>query len=74
MKTEYKYFRMEEVPTEGKTRRFNVVSKSDGGLLGEIKWHGPWRQYCLFSEYTIWNTGCMQDVLHFLAQLKRERT
>lgn len=32
--------------------------------LGELKWHGPWRQYVFESEPNcIFNVGCMTDVI-----------
>lgn len=62
--TEYLVFA--EIPHSmhgGKTRRWQVLSKSSGTLLGRIKWHGPWRQFTFFPEGdTIFNVGCMVDI------------
>jgi hypothetical protein len=39
------YIEFKEVPTTTKTKRFEVVSKTDGSKLGEIRWHSPYRKY-----------------------------
>ena len=52
----------------------NVESKSSGALLGQIRWHGPWRQYCFMPEpRTIFNVGCMADIEHQIGELMAER-
>ena len=45
-----KYLEFEQIPYEGKTKRFEVISKLHDVLLGEIKWFGRWRQYAFFPE------------------------
>jgi len=43
-------------------------------LLGEIRWHGPWRQYtfqpCGKGE-PIFNNGCLQDITDVLTELNK---
>ncbi len=77
MKTEFQYIRMVEEPNPGKkTRRFAIVNKHQDVELGQIKWYGAWRQYCFFPTpecETIWNFGCLVDVMNFLKELKEER-
>ena len=73
MKTEYKYIYFHE--TEKKTKTSVYACRSFRGVdLGTVKWYAPWRQYCFFpSEDTIFNAGCMGDVLHFIDQLHKGR-
>jgi hypothetical protein len=60
---------------EGKTKRLVIVSKRHLMILGEIKWHGPWRQYCFFPSpaHTVWNKGCLDDVQVVIKALMDER-
>lgn len=68
------YLQIREVPTQSKTKKWEIFSKSSGAHLGTIKWFGAWRQYCFFPErHTIWNTGCLEDVNKFIAAHKNER-
>jgi hypothetical protein len=49
----------------GKTFTWDIFS---GALLiGQIKWHGPWRKYCFFPEGdTLWDKNCLQEVCGFI--------
>ena len=41
-----------------------------GDMLGEIKWHGAWRQYVFFpSENTMWNSTCLENIQKFLKEI-----
>jgi hypothetical protein len=63
MTTSYIAFSEMHVPGR-KTTVTDVLSKRTGRLLGQIKWYGPWRQYCYFpSVHILLNKGCMQDVI-----------
>ena len=68
MKTIYKYINFVEVESKGKTSVWMCLSK-DAYKLGEVKWYGPWRQYCFFPENAIFNKGCLEDVNDFIKQL-----
>ena len=60
---------------EGKTKRLVIVSKRHLYILGEIKWHGPWRQYCFFPSpdaHTVWNNRCLDDVQVVIKTLMAE--
>ena len=68
------YIRFDETTPKPKTKVYSVVNKKSGYRIGEIKWHGPWRQYCLFPEdETIFNNGCMHDIIEFITKLMEER-
>ncbi len=59
----------------GKTRVYSVDSLSSGSRLALIKWYGAWRQYTLQPEPdTIWNKGCLQDVIGFVDLLMESRS
>lgn len=50
-----------------KTHRWEIRSKSQGSILGWVRWYGPWRQYCFFPcEGTIYNNGCLESITQFL--------
>lgn len=65
-----------ERPDRKKTKTFRVDSNWDGSNLGEICWHGPWRQYCFFptNQYdTVWSHDCLAELEQFLNALREER-
>jgi len=68
------YLIFKQIPFDGKTKRFEVISKSRGDVLGRISWYGAWRQYTFSpSTNTIWNKDCLKDIQDFLMQLMEER-
>ncbi len=75
--SQYLVFR--EARATGKTKRWDVMSKTGGYRLAQIRWHGAWRQYCFYPEpTTVWNVGCLGDVQNFIdhqmALRKKART
>ena len=69
-----KYMEFDKVGDTGKTEIWNVIAKSNKFILGQIKWHGPWRQYCFFpSPYCVFNNGCMSDIQEFIKELHAKR-
>lgn len=44
------YIEFKEIPTKTKTKKFEVISKTDGSKLGEIKWQTSYRSYALFVK------------------------
>lgn len=57
-----------------KTEVWMCWSKNDGSFLGEVKWHGAWRQYTFHTHCrwnTVWNTECLQDLSNFVANMTR---
>jgi len=69
-----KYLKFKQVPYEGKTKRFEVISKKHGYSLGRISWYPQWRCYTFSPAYpTTWNTDCLEDIQIFLQQLMDER-
>jgi len=73
MKTEYKYIYFIWLKNKPKTSVWHCRNQGSNDLLGEVKWYGPWRQYCFFPEMaTVFNNTCLDDVNHFMSQLKRQ--
>lgn len=69
----YIYFE-DETPYGRKTKILLVRTRSADVVLGEIKWYGPWRQYCFFpSRETIFNKGCMETIIAQVDELMAER-
>lgn len=61
--TTYLTFRLSSLSPSKKTEVVDVVSKSSGDVLGQIRWWGPWRCYTLQPEpNTIWNVGCLEQI------------
>jgi hypothetical protein len=82
------YIEFKEVPTTTKTKRFEVVSKTDGSKLGEIRWHSPYRKYSFqvtskvyedkivrgyVLDTKIFDTTCMDEISAFIKKLMEER-
>lgn len=71
---DYKYITMLKIEDKPKTSVFAVESKHED-QLGIIKWFPRWRQYCFFPEDDcVFSKGCMDDINHFMEQLKTLRT
>ena len=69
-----KYLEFDYVGSTGKTDIWNVLSKTSGYILGQIKWYGAWRQYCFWpSPQTIFNPQCMLDINQAIKQLMEAR-
>jgi len=69
-----KYMEFDKIGDTGKTEIWNVISKSSEFILGQIKWYGPWRQYCFYpSPHCVFNNGCMSDIQAFIKVLQDKR-
>ncbi len=78
--TKYKYIEMVVAPRglKRKTGVWDVIGRTSGAFLGQIKWYGAWRQYCFFpSVSTVFNRQCMEDLNNFLEiqmKLREDKT
>lgn len=71
---ESKYMEFDKVGDTGKTEIWNIISKSSEFILGQIKWYGPWRQYCFFpSPNSVFNPACMADIDKVIKNLMATR-
>lgn len=56
-----------------KTNRYVIFNKRSHGILGEIYWNGPWRQYCFYPEpQCVWSTSCLDIVVEFIKKINTE--
>ena len=68
-----KYLNFMVIEEKPKTKVYSV-NKEDGSRLGIIYWYGAWRQYIFQpTEDTIWNTGCLKEIINFIEALMRKR-
>jgi hypothetical protein len=57
-----------------KTSVWKVVNVSKRTWLGEIRWYGPWRQYCFFPDMeTLFSRGCMAQINQFIMKQMEKR-
>ena len=69
-----KYMEFDKVGDTGKTEIWNILSKSSSFILGQVKWYGPWRQYCFFpSPNSVFNPTCMLNINAFIKELMKQR-
>jgi hypothetical protein len=74
VKTEYEFIHFKKVEDKPKTSVWACMNTENRSVLGHVKWYGPWRQYCFFPEaFVVFHNGCLQDICHFIQQLKEER-
>jgi len=70
MRTDYKYLLFTPTPSTGKTSRWECKNKNSLAVLGVIKWHCGWRQYCYFPSCpAVYSAGCLDDISDFIKQL-----
>lgn len=74
MKKVSEYIRFVLWEKKPKTEVYAIVNETHD-VLGYIKWHPKWRQYCFFSEEigSIFNIGCMRYIIDFIQKLMEER-
>jgi hypothetical protein len=69
----YQYLVFEKQESTGKTDKFLCRNKKSTTILGEVKWHGSWRQYCYFPLIqAVYSAGCLTDIADFLNQLNKK--
>lgn len=74
MKTQYKFIYFLKTYDLPKTSVWHLRSRKSDDLLGEVKWYGPWRQYCYFAmNEAVYSVGCLEDINDFIRQLEEER-
>lgn len=65
------WIRFERTPASGKqvTKSWWVFERkalAGGGLLGGIRWYGPWRGYAFFPlNGTVFEWRCLRDIATF---------
>lgn len=74
MKDRYQYIHFIKTGQLAKTSVYTCRNNASGEGLGQIRWYGPWRQYCFFpTVQVVFSAGCLADIQHFLGQLAAQR-
>ena len=69
-RTNYQYIHFDLAEKKSKTVIYRCINNDHYTVLGEVKWYGPWRQYCFLpAEECVFNVGCMRDIIDFIEQL-----
>lgn len=76
---EPKWIQFEELPASGVTKRWQIVAKQRGAVIGWVAWSNGWRRYVLQpGMMTEWEQDCLRDVASFIEEQtairKQERT
>lgn len=67
-----RYMTFREVSATAKTITVHVTNNASGGLLGQIKWYAPWRQYCFFpADDCVFNHSCLTEIVQFIQIIGR---
>ena len=72
----YRYIHFVEKQTDPgrKTKIWSCQNSRSGVELGEVRWHGPWRQYCYFpTVQAVYSEGCLEDVRDFIRKQMEAR-
>jgi len=72
MQTKYEYLVFEKAGQQPpKTSVWECKNTKSGTVLGIVKWHSAWRQYCYFpTVQTVYSARCLKDITDFIGQLK----
>lgn len=64
-----------QTPENRKTKIFDLCnSKNELIYLGQIKYNPRWRKYCFYPvEDTVFDGGCLHEIISFLDKLNLER-
>ncbi len=69
------YIRFDLLVEKPKTNVYTITNIKTETIIGVIKWHGAWRQYCLFpTKRTVWHPPCLQEVIKFIKKLMEDRS
>lgn len=67
METKYTFVHFIKVDQKPKTSVWSCRNNRSNNELGEVKWHGPWRQYCYFpTVQAVYSAGCLRDIKDFV--------
>ena len=76
VKTRYKYIHFEEF-TNDKRSSYYCKNNRHGTILGHVEFYAEWKSYIFepwiaesVREGIVFNIGCLQDIIHFMGQLK----
>ena len=71
-----KYLDVEQWPDiPGRKTHIWAVRSKNGGILGEIYWYGPWRQYNFNPRPdTTFSSGCLNDIATFILSIPKKES
>lgn len=71
---EYTYIRFNVFFNDVRKTHQWTCRGSDDSILGIVKWHGAWRQYCFYTTnpHAIFHDGCLADLTDFLRIVNAE--
>lgn len=71
IKTKYKHIHFVNYGIENGKRYYACENNKSDTHLGTAYFYPTWRKYVFVAnEYAIFDESCLQDVCHFLGQLK----
>jgi hypothetical protein len=66
-------FDLVDLPAKNKTKIWNIRTKDSHDLIGVVRWHCPWRKYCLFGiTEVVYEQDCLRDIAEFIEQKTKE--
>ena len=72
----YEYISVSRAPQDPKrkTATFEIRNKRSWDKLGDVKWYGPWRQFCFFPlAGTVWSHGCLYNIKDVIKKAMEDR-
>lgn len=61
-------------PLPPRTLVWDVINIRSGDQIGQIRFYGPWRQYCFLpAPATVFSAGCLGEIAEFIAAHKNDR-
>ena len=72
----YEYIAVTRAPKDPKrkTAVFEIRNRRSGDKLGDVRWYGPWRQFCFFPlTGTVWSKGCLYNIQDLIVQAMEDR-
>ncbi len=75
IQTEYLNFHDEgKVNATAATNKFTVTNRSNGAIVGTVRWYIFWRKYCFFPVVNvILDSRCLKDISEFVELKTNER-
>ena len=68
-----KHLSLIEIPTKGKTKKWEVWNHTKDEHLGEIAWDGGWRKYVFDDGYLKFDADCLFALGNFLKKEMEKR-
>ena len=74
MKTRFKFVHFVLTETKVWGTVWSCRSNANEWQIGQVYWYPRWRRYCYFpTEETVYDVGCLEDIVVFIRELMRDR-